>query len=312
MKNIVKKIKEQWEQEQSTVLVTVIKKQGSAPRGVGAMMLVGKEGLIEGTIGGGKVEKEAIDEATVLLSQKKSAIGHYDLNLEGRDSIGMICGGSQDLYFRYMDKDDSEITAIVSCLSDYVTEARDGYLVIDVNTDRLSISERVPEEALNGELLAIKIKTPERAIIFGGGHVARALVKVLSDIDFECIIIESREEFADEKFFTATSKIICAEYSRIDDYIEIGKKDYIIVMTHGHVYDFEVLEQVLGKSPAYIGVMGSRRKVAAMNERLETMGFSQEEIASIHTPIGLSIGAVTPAEIAISIAAECIKVRASR
>lgn len=311
MKNIVIKIKEHWEQEQSTVLVTVIKKQGSAPRGVGAMMLVGKDGLITGTVGGGKVEKEAIDEATLLLSEKKSAARHYDLNLEGRDSIGMICGGSQDLYFKFMDKDDSELSAIVNSLSDYITEGRDGYLIIDVNTDRLSISEKVPEGVLNGRLLAIKIKAPERAIIFGGGHVARALVKVLSDIDFDCIIIESREEFADEKFFTPTSEIICAEYSHIDDYIDIGEKDYIIVMTHGHVYDFEVLEQVIGKSPAYIGVMGSRRKVAAMNERLEDMGFSQEEIASIHTPIGLSIGAVTPAEIAISIAAECIKVRAT-
>lgn len=150
------------------------------------------------------------------------------------------------------------------------------------------------------------------AYVFGGGHVAQELVPVLKRVGFRCVIMDDREMFANKEVFPDADRIIVGDMERIGDYVSIRPQDYVCVMTRGHQFDYYVQKQVLALKPCYLGVMGSKNKIRVVTERLQEDGFTLEEIQSCHMPIGLGIHAETPAEIAVSVAAEMIAVRAER
>lgn len=146
--------------------------------------------------------------------------------------------------------------------------------------------------------------------IFGGGHVGRELVPVLEHLNFNVILLDNREEFASSERHPMASKCILCDYSNVSNYVQIKKGDYVAIMTHGHLSDSEILLQVMKTDASYIGCIGSRKKVAATKKYLSDNGISVSELEKLHSPIGLELYGDTPAEIAISIAAEMIKCRA--
>ena len=150
----------------------------------------------------------------------------------------------------------------------------------------------------------------QHAHIGGDGIVAQALVPILTSVDFSCVILENREEFCRPELFPGAEDVRMIENWHLGDYVSIGEEDYVCVMTRGHKDDTIVQEQILRTPAAYIGVIGSRRKKASVFRVLKEDGFTDRDLERITTPIGLEIGAETPAEIAISIAAQMIEVRA--
>ena len=146
--------------------------------------------------------------------------------------------------------------------------------------------------------------------IFGGGHVGRALVPVLATVGFRVVMYDNREELAKKENYPMASEVIFGSFSDISGKVALTANDYAVVMTPGHQADYEILSQVLKSSATYIGCIGSRTKVAKTRERLKGDGYTEEDIARVHAPIGLPILAETPEEIAISIAAEMIEHRA--
>ena len=149
-----------------------------------------------------------------------------------------------------------------------------------------------------------------RVYLFGGGHVGQALVPVLENIDFRVTVLDNREALANKETFPQADKVIFTDFSNIYDKVTLTPDDYVVIMTPGHQADYEVLEQVLRSKTRYVGCIGSRHKIARTQQLLREAGISEEMIHSVHSPIGLAIGAETPAEIAISIAAEMIACRA--
>lgn len=149
------------------------------------------------------------------------------------------------------------------------------------------------------------------AYIFGAGHVGLALEPVLRYINFNTVVIDDRPDFANRERFPQADEVKVID-SFLDPYkeIETDENSYIVIVTRGHSGDYDVLKQTLKRKTAYIGMIGSRGKVAELYRMLKEDGFSQEELDRVYSPIGLSIFAETPEEIAISIAAEMIKVRA--
>jgi xanthine dehydrogenase accessory factor len=162
------------------------------------------------------------------------------------------------------------------------------------------------------ETFCLPLPIGERAIIFGGGHCAQALAPLLHTIGFRVTVFEERAEYGCRENFPTAEQIILGDYTRIEDHLQFTADDYIVVMTNGHSYDLEVQDQVLRGDFAYVGVIGSRRKTAAVNQKLRERGVCEDAIARVHTPIGISIKAVTPEEIAVSIAGELIYTRALR
>lgn len=163
----------------------------------------------------------------------------------------------------------------------------------------------------DGAWLALPLEMPVRAVVFGGGHVGRATVAALARVGFACTLFDSRPEFACPEDFLGAREVLCGDFDSIAASISLDERDFILIMTPGHNSDFAVLEQVLRQPHAYVGLIGSRRKIAAARQQMLAAGIPQADIDAVHMPIGLAIGAETPEEIAISITAECIQARAA-
>lgn len=150
-----------------------------------------------------------------------------------------------------------------------------------------------------------------RAVIFGGGHIALPLVTYASMLDFTVTVFDDRPAYANAARFPEADEVICDSFDNVLEDVKLTENDYVIIVTRGHQHDTECLKGVLKNAvrPAYIGMIGSKRRVGFVFERLGREGFTEEEISLVHSPIGLKIGAVTPAEIALSIFAEIVQHR---
>lgn len=316
------------------VLLTIYDRSGSAPRGAGAHMVVGKEGRVFGTIGGGAVEYEAEQRALEVLKEGCSCRAHYYLKQNEIQDLGMVCGGEVDVAFSYLNPEEATTREGIRFCHDLKEREETAWLILDITEEtgggfafygRKSgmAGMAVPENVLDQMVSAFgfveengrryyyeRLTQPGRVYIFGGGHVAQALVPALTAIDFSCVILEDREEFCKPELFPKAERVLKINMQKIAEYVTITEEDYVCVMTRGHKDDTIVQEQILRTPAKYIGVIGSRKKKAAVFGALRQSGFTDADLERITTPIGLEIQAETPAEIAVSIAAQMIQVRA--
>lgn len=338
MISILKSIADELNNGRNVVLCSILASSGSSPRGAGAKMAVMENGKTVGTIGGGAVELVCTKQAVNALKDKKSFVSSYILNKNDINDIGMICGGNVEVYSQYLDCTDKAAVSLINDLYTLVSLHRDVWLINII--DKTGISQcglytreggiQYIDPSLTDRIMAdIQFKahldnksdpiiyteplsTSSRLYIFGGGHVGKALAPVLDKIGFNVIIFDNRLSLLSEENIPGADKIIIGDYKNIFDKIDITANDYVVIMTPGHQADFEVLSQALKTKATYIGCIGSKNKVATTVGRLKELGFNDTDISRIHSPIGLPILAETPEEIAISIAAQLIKHRASR
>ena len=154
------------------------------------------------------------------------------------------------------------------------------------------------------------IKPLPTLIIFGGGHISFFLARIGKTVDFHVTIIDDRPEFANAERFPEADETIAEDIASITKRLVINASSYIVIVTRGHQKDTQVLQWAVTTPSAYIGMIGSERKIHMAFEFMKTKGITQEQLDLVHAPIGLSIGAETPEEIAVSIVAELIHERA--
>ena len=297
------------EKHHDTVLCTIIADSGSTPRGKGAQMLAGDAGLLSGTIGGGAVEGGAIALGRTLLRERRSAVHEYKLRHNDGEDIGMVCGGDVTVHLQFIAAGDPVWKELAGSVLQRIALRQPGALVLALDGGAPALRD-VPET--DSAHIALPLPIGERAILFGGGHCSLALCPLLTTVGFRVTVVDDRPELVTKERFPMADAVICCDLDRVTETVPIGEEDYVVVMTNGHSHDFAVQEQVLRGKYAYIGVIGSRAKTASVNARLREAGISEAAIASVHTPIGTAIKAVTPEEIAVSIAGEMICVRATR
>lgn len=317
------------------VLVTVIASSGATPRGAGARMLIGTEGRLYGTIGGGAVEYRSEQIAAQVLKDRTSGQHDFSLTKDDVQNLGMICGGAVNVFFRFIPGHDPETLALAEkaralyeagadlwLISEISAGGRlglysreTGFFGLDAPAALLPLLTRHPNRAaLAGrDFYAEQINSSGRVFVFGCGHVAQELVPVLARVGFRCVALDDRPEFARKALFPLAEEVMLIDFERIGDFIRVGAEDYVCVMTRGHAFDTVVQAQMLNTPACYIGVIGSAHKKAGVFRQLqEKYGHTEAELARITSPIGLDIKAETPAEIAISIAAQMIALRAGR
>ncbi len=173
------------------------------------------------------------------------------------------------------------------------------------------LSTRLTVET-EGDVITVTepIMPPERLIILGGGHVALPVSEIGAKCGFTVCVADDRPEFANYQRFPMAETVICGSFENAIQNFAVTPFDYVVVITRGHRSDADCLRAILpGTQPAYLGMIGSKRRVKALLELLAEEGFDREKLSHICTPIGLNIGAVTPNEIAVSIMAEIISYR---
>ncbi|HHE47225.1 MAG TPA: hypothetical protein ENL08_05960, partial [Bacteroidetes bacterium] len=144
--------------------------------------------------------------------------------------------------------------------------------------------------------------------LFGAGHVAQPTAKLLMDVGYRLVVYDARAEWALPERFPGAD-ITVGELDELSEKLASTDRDFILVMTHSHAQDYSVLKRLMRKPFYYLGVIGSERKAAEIRERLAGDGFSKAEIARITCPIGIEIGSHTPVEIAVSVAAQLVKLK---
>lgn len=166
------------------------------------------------------------------------------------------------------------------------------------------------EDGQGLELFVEVVSADPTLYIFGGGHVSGCIVPLASSVGFKVVVVDDRSEFADPARFPDAREVLRMDFQGAVSRLPVNQSSYLVIVTRGHRYDNTVLEQCLRTDAGYIGMIGSRRKKRLVYDRMLQEGFTEADLARVHSPIGLAIGAETPEEIAVSIVAELIQVRA--
>lgn len=325
-------------------MATIVFQEGSAPRGTGSKLIAGPSGLLAGTTGGGLAEAQAIAACIDACRSGLPSVVSFDMDGTLAANSEMICGGHVRLLIEAFlpqasvqeNKDSNSTTqaapetarlaleAIQRCgcriVRPFPPNGEDWTLLYDDGTQAGNLlPESVRQALLQADIQDAAVvhcgtidyfcedcRPPERMIIAGGGHVSLATAQIATLTDFAVHVLDDRPEFANAERFPSATVHVTPEYTDCFDSLRITPQDYLVIVTRGHLFDGIVAAQALRTPAGYIGMIGSKRKREQVYARLRNEGFNDADIARIHSPIGLSIGAETPAEIAVSILAECI------
>jgi xanthine dehydrogenase accessory factor len=326
-------------------LCTVIRLAGSGPRRAGAKMLVRDGGGSVGTIGGGVLEKEVAAWAQEALRTGRALCRSFALDLQQASDEGMTCGGEVEVLVEPLDGTPAvqdffaQVLAVLrrgerGCLVTAISQDGDG-----VATERslvaggrplasmLGSPRSLPEDLLHApspvapcliERGAVRcflepLAPPITVYIFGGGHIAVRLAPLCHLLGFRTVVVDDRADFASRDRFPQASELVVApSFDHALEDLPIGEDGYVVIVTRGHGGDEAVLRQALRRRPGYIGMIGSLRKRSLVFQHLASEGFTPEDLARVVCPVGLPIGAETPEEIAVSIAAQLVATRAAR
>jgi len=302
--------------QKRAMLIAVVSSSGHAPGRAGFSMAVTKNAL-SGTIGGGTIEKNMVNKARKFLEENKKSpeLFHRIHKISaGKNSSGMICGGTQTVVIQPIEEGHLDI--LQQCEQAYLPDSGPKVLCLsfmgigclnEEKTERHAFSNFRDIYWIYEEIIGQK----ETAYIFGGGHVCLALSPILANLGFRVAVLDERPFINTLEENKYISELFISPFRDLPLVIKEGPHSYAFIMTPSHVHDETILRGLLSKSLKYIGMMASKTKVAEIFARLEKEGFSKEKLNSVHSPIGLSIKSRTPAEIAISIAAEVIAIRNS-
>ncbi len=324
---------------------TIVSSSGSTPQKAGSHALYSTGGLLAGTIGGGIIEAQVGQMALDAIREKRSGINEFLLD-DSPDGEGALCGGRAEILLDGDPGKHLEVLEEVA-EAFHSRVAGGMLCRVDIENNAARVSRKwVPAKAggpleildgMTAELLRAgytqagspaafyelefsssgkegKVRifyqhiTPmPRLIIAGAGHVGKAVSHLGNLLDFEVTVIDDREEFANPRNLPDADHILCNDLALTLEGSRPGPGDYIVIVTRGHQHDTECLKKVLGSGAAYIGMIGSKAKVAGVKRSSLGEGWASEsDWDRIHSPIGLEIGSKSVQEIAVSIAAELI------
>lgn len=286
-------------------LLAVVASEDSSPGKPGAKLVLAADGRVAGTVGGGLMEQGLIEAAPKLLREAAPRL----LRFRHDTGSGMVCGGRQTV-------------ALIPCAPSELPAVLDWHQAEQSQTPgclRLSplglafdrhrpTGPAFSQSGADDWLYQESVACGPHAFLIGGGHVSLALSQVLALLDFRVNVLEQRDNigsFIGNRHAHGKTQV---DYATLAELIPEGDTIYAVVMTHAHTLDEKVLRQLLDKKLRYLGMLGSRRKAAATMANL-ARDFPADWLARVHAPAGLPIGSHSPAEIAVSIAAEMVAVK---
>jgi xanthine dehydrogenase accessory factor len=301
------------EKELDVVMLYVLESKGSSPGRQGFFMAVNSNYEMYGSIGGGIMEHKFVELAKEKLKENDSeSLVKKQVHNKSATSnqSGMICSGEQTLFiYKVEKKDEAAIHQIIGCLKNNNT----GTLQLSGNGIKYKDGAGKPffeyksdDEWIYNESLGYQ----NHLYIVGGGHCALAFSKLMRTMDFYIHVFEDREglnTFLEND--AAHEKTIVKDYRELETLIPASENNYVVLMTFGYRTDAAALRALLGKDLKYIGMLGSKAKIRQLFDEFIAEGIPREQIDHVHSPIGIDIKSETPEEIAVSIAAEIVRIK---
>jgi xanthine dehydrogenase accessory factor len=297
------------------MLLYVLESKGSSPGRKGFFMAVNAAHEMHGSIGGGIMEHKFVELAKEKFRQTdKNNLLKKQVHSKtaSANQSGMICSGEQTLLIYFINENDvAAIQNIISCLEENrngtLKLLPDGIYYSDATNSISSIFDYTNDDVWEyTEYLGYQ----NHLYIVGGGHCALAFSRLMRTMDFYIHLLEDRHEL--NTFIhndAAHEKILVKDYSELDQFIPSGSNNYVVLMTFGYRSDAIALRALINKDLKYLGMLGSKAKIKQLFAEFKQEGIEADKIAKVHAPIGIDIKSQTPEEIAVSIAAEIIRVK---
>ena len=297
-----------------------------------AKMLVTIDGARIGTVGGGCLEAEIIERALSVAERGAPALSEHQLANELAGDYGLTCGGTATIFIEPVHANERLAECYSACAGLLARDGR-GTLVtaldwtagvekalvcadgvhgvatpatLDVVARHVRPSE---EPSLDTGLFVESLRGAPRLVVFGGGHVGGSIARAASFAGWSVTLVDDRAEYADASRHPDAARLVTSDYAEISPVLAIDEECYVVVATRGHQHDALLVDQLARMRTRYLGMLGSRRKVALTWRLLERWGVTRSSLDRVHAPVGIAIGADTPEEIAVSVVAQMIAVR---
>lgn len=336
--------------EKRVAMATLVATRGTSPKREGAKMWVGEEGRILGSVTiGGCVDARVIAESERALSSGKPRLLEMKLGDEDAWEMGFSCAGDLDVLIEPLDLTNPKETVLelYRAVRNAVDQGRGAVLATSLKESSLKLlvlesgeisgtlgSEELDTEAksialelvrkrasctvsLRGESSPVEVffevhGPPPTLIVFGAGHVAMPLINLAHDLGLKTVVVDGRPRFATRERFPLVDELLIGIPSEIAQSLAYTSSTFVVLTAHDYKYDLPVLKVVLPARPAYVGLLGSKRRGKAIKEFLRDGGMDQDLLDQLHVPTGLDIGADSAAEIALSILAEAVAIKSGR
>ena len=299
---------------QPVALATVVETWGSAPRRAGAQLVVAGDGTMMGSVSGGCVEGAVVVEALEALEDGKTRLLEYGISDGDAFAVGLACGGTIKVLVEPVVPDGLSLDLLRDLVSARTAREAVAYevaldgsarcLTRDGHADRFR-RDRSGVDEDSGRFIAIH-NPPLRLVIVGAVHIAQHLVAMAREAGFDPVVVDPREAFGSPARFPDCELLNDWPDAALRE-IGLDARSAVVLLTHDPKLDDPALHVALESDAFYIGALGSSRTQASRLERLQEAGVAPDLAARIHGPVGLNIGAASPAEIAVSILAEMIQ-----
>ncbi len=332
MRDILNDVSNWVEKGEPFAIATVTQTWRSSPRPVGSSMVVSKAGEMLGSVSGGCVEKSIAVKAEEILAGEKAKVLKVGVSNEEAWEVGLSCGGQLEIYlekfiafgneddqvaWKTLRKaiDDNRSAVLISSLDDgshwvYSGSEDVGPAILPLAESALEQRKNQVFETEDGRYFAQVFPVKDKMLLIGSAHITSELIILAKMHDFETIVIDPRNTFAeDTNYAEAPDQLLVKWPQEVLPHFDLDNTTYAVILSHDPRIDDAALEILLPSNVAYVGALGSKKTHEKRKNRLVNMGFSEEDLQKIHAPIGIDIGALLPREIALSVMAEVIAAR---
>jgi len=303
-------------------MATVSRRRGSLPMARDAKLVACDDGRHWGTVGGGCTEADVIVQALEAAAAGRPAVARHTLNADLAGDVGLSCGGTAEFFLEpivsgasaaavyeavgraILTRTPAEVRTAVDWTAGPAKHVRVGEETLGLGT----VPAMVGEES---GVFAESVPRLPRVIVFGAGHVGVEIARLAARAGFYVVAVDDRDEFADARRLPGVDEVIVEDFRTALDRLLLDADDYVLATTRGHSYDAYIVERTAASDARYVGMLGSRRKKEVIWQALRAAGVPESALARVRVPIGEPIGADTPAEIAVSVVAELIRIRRS-
>ncbi len=295
-----------WRAEGERVAIaTVVETWGSSPRPLGSRMLVGESGRMAGSVSNGCIEGAVFEEAQEVLASGRPRRVEYGVADDVAFEVGLACGGHIEVFIQ-------PATEVHDRALRLLADERPFVLRTDMRDGATELEEVVPDSDLprrDGDLLEEPFARPAHMVIVGAIHIAIPLHRLARVMGYRVTVVDARAQFATAERFPEADELLVAWPDDALAGMTIDRSTAVVVLTHDPKFDMPALRAVLPTAAGYVGAIGSRKTNANRFDALRQEGFTEEQLARVHGPIGLDLGGRGAEETALGIMAEVTAVR---
>jgi xanthine dehydrogenase accessory factor len=306
MREVLDELREWTKAGEEIALATVVETWGSSPRPLGSKMVVTRSGKMAGSVSNGCIEGAVFEEAQKVLKAGKAKVAAFGVADDVAFEVGLACGGHIEVFVQ-------PLGPVHERLIEMLQRNVPATLRTNLVTGEAELVEGAPSGSelarRDGDVFVEPFRRPAHLIIIGAIHIAIPLHRLAKLMGYRVTLVDARAKFATRERFPEADELIVAWPDEAMARLEIDNSSYVVILTHDPKFDLPALRSVLGKQAGYIGAIGSRKTNQNRFDALRAEGFTEDQIARVHGPIGLDLGGRGAEETALGILAEITATR---